>query len=426
MANQGAQTLLTIAAARGTITVLLVDDHKFVGDVLGRLLATETDIALHCCYSGVDAVALANHINPTIILQDLILPDIDGLALVRLFRANAQTANTPVIVLSGNDDADSRARARSEGANDYLRQAPAQGRARRLHPASCGGLGVCAMKNLKVWQKLALMGAVFMLPFAVVTYTMVSSIDTLGADFARQELRGLEYYSPLSTLLQDLQQHRDMSSAWLSGDASFKERLDGKSADIESDIKKVDEADQRLNTLLHIGTRWAALSAASRDLLAKTRDQPADQKLRAAHESDRKHHRADPARGRSVQPHSGSRPRQLLPHERHHFRCARLERVAGPGTRSRQRPRIGQARHVGTIRPAEPFVAPRRIHAETSGRVAGQSLEGQRNARACDRSVHADRRRAGPGCGRLHRKTGRQPQARRQCVGLLRDSRPER
>ena len=124
MANHVAEILTPIPAARGTISVLLVDDHKFVGDVLGRLLATERDIALHCCYSAVDAVALANIINPTIILQDLILPGIDGLALLRMFRANPGTASTPVIVLSGNDDADSRARALGEGANDYLVKLP--------------------------------------------------------------------------------------------------------------------------------------------------------------------------------------------------------------------------------------------------------------------------------------------------------------
>ena len=44
------------------------------------------------------------------------------------------------------------------------------------------------MKNLKVWQKLVLMGMLFMLPFAVVTYKMVSSINGLAVEFARQEI----------------------------------------------------------------------------------------------------------------------------------------------------------------------------------------------------------------------------------------------
>jgi hypothetical protein len=56
------------------------------------------------------------------------------------------------------------------------------------------------MKNLKAWQELGLMAAVFVVPFAVVTYKMVSSINVLGAQFAEQELRGLEYYSPLRAL----------------------------------------------------------------------------------------------------------------------------------------------------------------------------------------------------------------------------------
>ena len=33
------------------------------------------------------------------------------------------------------------------------------------------------MRNLKMWQKLALMGAIFMIPFAGVTYQMASSIN---------------------------------------------------------------------------------------------------------------------------------------------------------------------------------------------------------------------------------------------------------
>ena len=54
------------------------------------------------------------------------MPDIDGLTLVGMFRSNQITAETPVIVLSGNDDADSRTRALAAGANDYLLKLPAK------------------------------------------------------------------------------------------------------------------------------------------------------------------------------------------------------------------------------------------------------------------------------------------------------------
>jgi CheY-like chemotaxis protein/HPt (histidine-containing phosphotransfer) domain-containing protein len=106
------------------IVVLLVDDQPFVGAAVGRLLATEQDIDLHYCRYPLDAIALANQIIPSIILQDLIMPDIDGLTLVRSFRTNPPTARTPVIVLSGNDDEAMRARALEQGAADYLVKLP--------------------------------------------------------------------------------------------------------------------------------------------------------------------------------------------------------------------------------------------------------------------------------------------------------------
>jgi DNA-binding NarL/FixJ family response regulator len=106
------------------IVVLLVDDQPFVGTALGLLLKSEPDIELHCCLWAVNAVALANQIAPTLVLQDLVMPDIDGLTLVRAFRTNPQTAGTPVIVLSGNDDAGTRTRALAAGAKGYLVKLP--------------------------------------------------------------------------------------------------------------------------------------------------------------------------------------------------------------------------------------------------------------------------------------------------------------
>ena len=91
---------------------------------VGRLLATEQDIALHCCLNALDAIAVANQLTPDVILQDLVMPGIDGLTLVGLFRTNPTTAETPIVVLSGNDDPATRTRALAQGANDYLVKLP--------------------------------------------------------------------------------------------------------------------------------------------------------------------------------------------------------------------------------------------------------------------------------------------------------------
>jgi DNA-binding response OmpR family regulator len=110
--------------AETTITVLLVDDQRFVGAALGQLLANEPDIVLHCCQQAADAVARANAVHPSLILQDLVLPDVDGLTMVGRFRDNPTTAQTPVVVLSASDDAEARAKAMAAGAIDYLVKLP--------------------------------------------------------------------------------------------------------------------------------------------------------------------------------------------------------------------------------------------------------------------------------------------------------------
>jgi DNA-binding response OmpR family regulator len=111
-------------ATRAHAPILLIDDQRFVGLALARLLDGEPGFELHCCERGAEAEAAADRVKPALILQDLVMPDVDGLVLVRAFRARLATAHTPVIVLSGNDDEGTRARALAAGADDYLVKLP--------------------------------------------------------------------------------------------------------------------------------------------------------------------------------------------------------------------------------------------------------------------------------------------------------------
>ena len=112
------------SAPAPTITVLLMDDQRIIAEAVRRLLADQTDIAFHFCTDPHEAIARANDITPTVILQDLVMPAIDGIEMVRRFRANPPTARTPIIVLSGSEDAESRSRAFAAGASDYLIKLP--------------------------------------------------------------------------------------------------------------------------------------------------------------------------------------------------------------------------------------------------------------------------------------------------------------
>ena len=104
--------------------VLLVDDQILVVEAIRRCLANQPDIDFHYCLDPAKAVELANRIQPTVILQDLIMPGIDGMTLVRDYRANAATENTPIIVLSTKEDPAVKGQAFHSGANDYLVKLP--------------------------------------------------------------------------------------------------------------------------------------------------------------------------------------------------------------------------------------------------------------------------------------------------------------
>ena len=106
------------------IMVLLVDDQPIVAMAVKRALADDPDIQLHYCASPHDAIATANQLNPTVVLQDLVMPDVDGLEMVRRFRANPVTRETPILVLSTREEAQTKSDAFAAGANDYLVKLP--------------------------------------------------------------------------------------------------------------------------------------------------------------------------------------------------------------------------------------------------------------------------------------------------------------
>jgi sigma-B regulation protein RsbU (phosphoserine phosphatase) len=106
------------------ISVLLVDDQAIVGESVRRMLAGESDIQFHFCQDPTRAIATADEVQPTVILQDLVMPEVDGLQLVKFFRANKSTRLTPMIVLSSKEEPVIKAQAFAQGANDYLVKLP--------------------------------------------------------------------------------------------------------------------------------------------------------------------------------------------------------------------------------------------------------------------------------------------------------------
>ena len=106
--------------------VLLVDDQAIVAEALRQMLAKQPDIELHVCSNAALALPTARELRPTVILQDLVMPDVDGFTLVRFFRADPATSAIPIIVLSSKEDPRDKSRAFEIGASDYLVKIPDQ------------------------------------------------------------------------------------------------------------------------------------------------------------------------------------------------------------------------------------------------------------------------------------------------------------
>jgi adenylate cyclase len=104
--------------------VLVVDDQQLICRSVERLLAGEADVEVHFRQTAAAALAAAQAIRPTVILQDLVMPDIDGAEMVRRYRALPETVHVPVIMLSAVEEPAVKAELLAGGASDYLVKLP--------------------------------------------------------------------------------------------------------------------------------------------------------------------------------------------------------------------------------------------------------------------------------------------------------------
>ena len=103
------------AVTSGT-SVLIVEDDLKILRVFATSLEAEGYNVIHAG-SGQRAIEEVRTRNPDIILLDLGLPDIDGLALVPTIR---EYTATPIIVVSAREQDADKVKALDAGANDYL------------------------------------------------------------------------------------------------------------------------------------------------------------------------------------------------------------------------------------------------------------------------------------------------------------------
>ena len=98
--------------------VLLADDNADMRAYVGRLLGPDHDVV--AVANGQEALELARRKAPDLVLSDIMMPGLDGFALLRELRGDPETAAVPVIFLSARAGEEARVESLAAGADDHI------------------------------------------------------------------------------------------------------------------------------------------------------------------------------------------------------------------------------------------------------------------------------------------------------------------
>jgi len=101
------------------LTILIADDEPHMIELV-RVTLEDNRVRVFDAAEGETALALAEALEPDLVLLDVHLPDLSGLEVRRLLRKHPRLAATKIIMLTAAAQQDDIARGFSAGATDYL------------------------------------------------------------------------------------------------------------------------------------------------------------------------------------------------------------------------------------------------------------------------------------------------------------------
>src|SRR5512133_3950841 len=100
-------------------TLLIVDDNASARETLIAMLEQD-HYQIEQAKDGFQALQILHHIQPDLILLDVMMPGMDGFEVCRRIRATQHLAEVPIILLTALDDRTSLVRGIESGADDFL------------------------------------------------------------------------------------------------------------------------------------------------------------------------------------------------------------------------------------------------------------------------------------------------------------------
>jgi putative two-component system response regulator len=99
-------------------TVLIVDDELSNLLALNKILSS--DYAVFFAKSGEEALSVVADNQPDLILLDVVMPNMNGFDMLAKLKRNLETADIPVVFITGMDDEASKKHGFALGAVDYI------------------------------------------------------------------------------------------------------------------------------------------------------------------------------------------------------------------------------------------------------------------------------------------------------------------
>jgi len=184
-------------------TILIVDDDSVGLKVLRQAFVDRYRVLF--ATNGEDALVMAQREQPDLIILDVVMPGIDGYTVLRRLREMEQTAEIPVIFLTGRDQEDDEKTGLELGAVDYWTK-----------PVKIGIARIRAHNHLELKRHRDLL----------VKLTLTDSLcdipnrRSFDASLEREWRRGLRFVRPLSMILIDVDKFKSYNDQYghLAGD----------------------------------------------------------------------------------------------------------------------------------------------------------------------------------------------------------------
>ena len=103
---------------QGLPSVLVVEDHQELREHLASQLIGEFEVTE--AQNGMEGLELAKKVMPDLIITDLMMPEMDGVAMTQKLKQHTLTSHIPLIMLTAKDDTQSRKEGFIKGVDQYL------------------------------------------------------------------------------------------------------------------------------------------------------------------------------------------------------------------------------------------------------------------------------------------------------------------